>query len=303
MTGDPATSGTDKLHKEATRIPRQYEVLWPNCNVKHLVLSSERFIVFLDDVLDVDWSTSDAYDQDGHRDPRKHNAVVNEAALLEATPCEGVSLEIKTHFKRLIGEAIARSLGSDYIGANQMLRSAQLYILARSQELSRRWYLSASMVMALPFAFTGCVFWYTRTFFIKELGDVAFWLLLSSVGGAIGALLSVIQRTGRLTFDCSAGRALHCLEATSRIWAGAISGVLAGLAVRSEVILAVLARGERAPAIMMLAAFAAGAGERLATSIIADVTTRSGKPERPVEDTEKGRRLQNASGRRIDSRG
>jgi hypothetical protein len=120
---------------------------------------------------------------------------------------------------------------------------------------------------------------------VQKLGDGAFWLLLSSVGGAIGALLSVIQRTGKFTFDCSAGRALHCLEATSRIWAGAISGVLAGLAVRSEVILAVLAHGGRAPAIMMLAAFAAGAGERLATSIIAEVTTKTTKPEKPVEDT------------------
>jgi hypothetical protein len=276
MTGDAARSGEK-------RPPRRYEELWPNCNVRHLVLSNEEFIVFLDNDLDVDWSTSDAYD--GHRDPSKHNAVVNEAALLEATPCDGVSLAIKTHFKRLIGEAIARSLDSDYIGANQMLRSAQKYILARSQELSRWWYLSASMGMALPFAFTGCVFWWARTFFIQELGDEAFWLLLSSVGGAIGALLSVIQRTGRLTFDCSAGRALHRLEATSRIWAGAISGILAGLAVRSEVILAVLARGERAPAIMMLAAFAAGTGERLATSIIAQVTTKSGQPEKPAEDT------------------
>lgn len=277
MTGDPARSGAKKL-------PRQYEELWPNCNVRHLVLSTERFIVFLDDVLDVDWSTSEAYDRDGHRDLSKHNAVVNEAALLEATPCEGISLPIKTHFKRLIGEAIARSLDSDYIGANRMLRSAQQYILARSQELSRWWYLSSSMVMALPFAITGCVFWWARTFFVQELGDGPFWLLLSSVGGAVGALLSVMQRTGKLTFDCSAGRALHCLEATSRIWAGAISGVLAGLAVRSEIILAVLARGERAPAIMMLAAFAAGAGERLATSIIAEVSTKSEKSEKPVED-------------------
>src|SRR5271166_3036680 len=151
ITDDPATSGAKTLHTAATRMPRQYEILWPNCNVRHLILSTERFIVFLDDVLDVDWSTSDAYDQDGHRDPSKHNSVVNEAALLEVTPCEGVSLAIKTHFKRLIGEAIARSLDGDYTGANEMLRSAQLYILARSQELSRWWYLSASMVMALPF--------------------------------------------------------------------------------------------------------------------------------------------------------
>lgn len=264
-------------------MPRQYELMWPDYKPKHLILSTEGFIVFLDDVLDVDWATSAAYD--GHRDVNKHNAVINEAALLEATPCDGVSLAIKTHFKRLIGEAVARSLDHDYVGANQMLRSAQSYIVARSQELSRWWYLSASMVMALSFAFTGCVLWWARTFVIQELGSGAFWLVLSSVAGAAGALLSVIQRTGTLTFDCSAGKSLHRLEATSRIWAGAISGVLVGLAVRSGIILTVLARDEKLTAVMMLAAFAAGTGERLATSIITNVTAISGKAERPIEDT------------------
>jgi hypothetical protein len=54
--------------------------------------------------------------------------------------------------------------------------------------------------------------------------------------------------------------------------------------VRSEIILAVLARGEKAPAIMMLAAFAAGAGERLATSIIPEVTSKGGQPVKRVEN-------------------
>ncbi len=263
------------MPREKEEMPREYELLWPACKVRHLILATEGFIVFLDEVLDVDWSTSDAYD--GHSEPSRHNAVINEAALLEATPCDGISLALKLHFKRLIGEAIARSFEHDYVGAHNMLHSAQQYILARSQELSRWWYLLASIMVALAFAFIGCVFWWERTFFLQDLGDGAFWLLLSSVAGSAGALLSVIQRSGKLTFDCSAGRALHYLEAISRIGAGAISGVLAGLAVRSEMFLAVLARGEKAPAIMMLAAFAAGTGERLATSIIADVTGRSRK--------------------------
>jgi hypothetical protein len=259
-------------------MPRQYEILWPDCSVKHLILSTERFIVFIDDDLDVDWSTSEQYDGEGHHDSGKFNAVINEAALLETTPCDGVSVAIKTHFKRLIGEAIARSLDHDYVGANQMLRSAAGYILARSQETSRWWYLSASMTMTLIFALLGCIFWWARQSLIEALGERAFWLLLAAAAGAVGALLSVIVRSGKLMLDCSAGRRLHYLESVSRIWAGAISGVIVSLAVQSELVLAVLARGGRMPAIMMLAAFAAGSGERLATSIITHIEGAGSKP-------------------------
>src|SRR6266481_8689081 len=105
-------------------MPRDYETRWPDCKVKHLILSTKKFIVFLDDVIDVDWVTPREYDAEGHQDRTKHNSIINEAALLEATPCDGVSLSVKTHFKRLIGEAIARSLDHDYGRAHEMLKSA-----------------------------------------------------------------------------------------------------------------------------------------------------------------------------------
>jgi hypothetical protein len=256
---------------------RQYELLWPDCKIKHLVLSTEEFIVFVNDELDVDWVTNEKYDEAKQSDPIKWNAAINSAALLEATPCDGISPEVKLQFKRLIGEAVARSFDGDYSGASHMLDAARAYILARSQELARRWYLSASMVTALPFGIFGCILWWERIFFIRELGIGAFWLALTSVTGAMGALLSVIQRSGRLTVDCSAGRTLHWLEASSRILAGGIAGVLAGLAVRSEIILAALARGERGQLVMVLAAFVAGTGERFVTSIIAQVTATGDK--------------------------
>jgi hypothetical protein len=82
----------------------------------------------------------------------------------------------------------------------------------------------------------------------------------------LGASLSVILRTGNQQFDCSAGRALHYLEGASRILAGALSGTIVALAVQTEVILALLLRGGKIMAIMILAGLAAGAAERLAPS-------------------------------------
>ncbi len=244
---------------------------WPHIHPKYLIRSSRDFIVWIDDELDIDWQSSDEYDAEGHEDSHKHNLILNEAAALETTPCDALATSMKTHFKRLIGEAITRSFDHDYPSAGEMLEAARAYILARSQETSRFWYLSAAFGMVAPFVVAGGCLWLWREPLTGALGESAFWLLLSAVAGSLGALLSVIGRTGKLEFDCSAGRALHYLEGTSRIWAGALSGVVAGAAVNTEMILAPLSRGERTHAVMMLAALAAGTGERLATSIISTI--------------------------------
>jgi hypothetical protein len=252
-------------------MPRAYEERWKNCPIEHLVLATDDFVVFLDPELDVDWSTSAEYDAKGLKDRKRHNMILNEAARIEATPCEGLSLAMKTHFKRLIGEAIARSLDNDYRSAETALASAAAYALARSQETSRFWYLSASYAMAAPFLAAGCILWVFRSGAREILGDGAFWLFLCGVAGALGALFSVITRAGKQTTDCSAGHRLHYLEGGSRIWAGVLSGSLVGLAVRSGVILGPLAGADRMVPIMLMAALAAGTGERLASSLISDL--------------------------------
>ena len=202
------------------------------------------------------------------KDSLKYNSIMNKSALLEATPCNGLSIEHRRQFKRLIGEAIVRNFCDDYNNAEAMLVSAGQYIVARSQEISRLWYLTASVLMTVPFIIFGIFFWISRQYLIGHLGLLAFWLTISSVAGALGALLSVATRAANLHSTLSSGRALHYLEGASRIGAGALSGVVIALAIHAEVILAPLSRGGKMQAIMVLGAFAGGAAERLATSII-----------------------------------
>jgi hypothetical protein len=259
----------DKPDDSQTRKTRgDYADKWGHIKSSYLILAEEHFIVFIDKDGDIDWETSPEYDAKGHKDDHKHNAILNDAALLEATPCDGVRADRRAHFKRLIGEAIVRSLDDDYASAETMLMAAGKYISARSLETSRLWYLSASAMVAFPLAVFGCAIWLWRTELIQILGFTVFWLAMSAVAGSLGALLSVTTRAGELKFDTSSGRALHFLEAASRIGTGALSGVVAALAVHTEVILAPLSRGDKMPAIMIIAAFAGGAAERLATSII-----------------------------------
>jgi len=179
-----------------------------------------------------------------------------------------VTVQTKRHYKRLVGEAIAFNFEDDYDNAQRMLREAQTYIRVRSEEISRRWYLSACAIMATIMIVLGLIIWFLREPISAALTPNFVWLCLAAVAGSCGALLSVIWRSGQLKFDCSAGEALHYLEGASRIWAGALSGVLVALAVKSQLVLAPLTHGTNTTTVIMLAAFVAGAGERLATSII-----------------------------------
>jgi hypothetical protein len=246
------------------------EAFWKNKGVqyKQLVLATAHFIVFIDTDLILDWMTTREYDEAGPKNLRLHNSILNDAALLESTPCDGLGHDIKLHFKRLLGEAVARSLEHDYASAKTMLGAAGRYIRDRGEETSRYWYLLASSLMTAPFILAGCIIWLNRERFSNWFGVTGMWLSLACVAGATGALLSVIGRSGKLKFDCSAGRRLHNLEGASRIWAGAMSGLLVALAVRYGIILAPLGQPGDKIGIMIIAGFAAGAGERLATSII-----------------------------------
>jgi hypothetical protein len=239
----------------------------------YLVRSAEHYVVWLDKDDDVDWMTTDEYDQRGAKNQQKHNAISSDASVLECAPCHGLAGQIKRHYRRLVGEARVYNFEDDYETAQRMLNEAQTYIRARSEEISRRWYLSASAVMAAIMIVFGLVIWIWRQPIATALTDNFIWLCVAAVAGSCGALLSVIWRSGQLKFDCSAGQALHYLEGASRIWAGALSGVLVALAVKSEFILAPLTRGTDQSIVIVLAAFAAGAGERLATSIITTFET------------------------------
>ena len=95
-----------------------YEKQWPNLPVKFLILSTQDFIVFIDHDIDIDWATVDDFVPN---DVKAHNSILNRAALMESRPCDGLSESIRLNFKRMVGEAVARSMEHDYKNAEQML--------------------------------------------------------------------------------------------------------------------------------------------------------------------------------------
>lgn len=249
-----------------------YDDAWPNQRDRKLLIrATKNYIVVIDKNGNIDWETTTEADADlvsRPNDNKKYTDVISEAATLETAIHEGWSEKTTASYLRLIGEAIANSLEGHFDRASATLAQAASFYQRRCEETSRSWYLSASFCVAAPFGIVGFLAWCIRNWLIASLGATAFWLVLCACAGATGALLSVIWRTGKLRVDCSAGRNLHWLEAGSRIAAGVVSGLLGGLAVHANLLFTPLTEGGRLHLIMLLVALTAGAGERLASSII-----------------------------------
>jgi hypothetical protein len=267
----------------------EYKKYWAGIEASEIVDWSIDYVVFFDKRGEVDWDTSAKYDEKISANAEglaQQNAILAEAAILEAKNCDAFGQDVKDWFRYLLGKALVFSFEGDYAGAQKTLLAAGQYFRARSEEKSRWWYLTGSITFTLPFIAMGTWIWFLRAHSVVFLGETVFWLALCLVAGAFGALLSVIARSGKLDFDSSAGLRLHYLEAASRIVMGALSGTVIGLAVKSHLFLEPLMKDlSTKNAIIILAAFAAGASERMLGSIISkfDPNVSSEKPNAPSE--------------------
>ncbi|CAJ0785122.1 hypothetical protein [Ralstonia chuxiongensis] len=261
-----------------------YKEKWSHIRQHIEIRRTNDYCVGIDEKLKIDWGTSEEYDQrelakeDAQR--KRCSAILADIAVEEACPRDDLDKDVVIRYKTLLGEAYVLCFEGEFDGAQRTLERAKKYMALRSEERSREWYVEASAVATLPFLAIFAALWCARDATAAFFGVNAFWLLLSGCGGAIGALFSVIARSGKLEFDVGAGKRLHYVEGSSRIVAGAISGLVVGMTVRSDLVFGAFAR-DHLSLVTILAAIAAGTGERLATSIISkfDEKTESTKSE------------------------
>lgn len=252
-----------------------YEIQWPGLKIKYLVISTAQYVVFLDKDLDVDWKTTDEYDEVGHQDITRHNHILNMVAQLESIPAIHHELQTRISYKRMIGEAVARTLEHDYENADKILTGAKKYIENRNTEVSRLWYLYSSGIASFACFSLLAILWHYRDAAISLWGSNALLLLLSSFAGGIGAFLSIILRIGKTSLNSASGFRLHFAEGVSRIIAGCISGLLIALLIKLEILVPIFAKAKLVNMAMFAGGIFAGASERLIPSLIEKVDTEA----------------------------
>jgi hypothetical protein len=248
---------------------------WAHVDCKELVRSTTNYIIYITHDLSIGYDTTPELDKSIVAE--LSSAIFSEGVALEARARQDLDEETRTQLLSLIGSAYACCYDSNFDGARSLIDSSRRFLLERSEEISRGWYLSASFAAAAILAIAGLIAWYCRAFLESQgIGRPLLWLFLSAVAGGTGALLSVILRSGQLNVAPSVGRWLHYLEGGSRIAAGALSGMITWLAIQSGLFLGGF-KESKSSSVVLLVAMAAGASERLATSIIAKIDSDNNK--------------------------
>ncbi|WP_343654147.1 hypothetical protein [Paraburkholderia caribensis] len=249
-----------------------YESKWKYIDQYVLIRRTADYCVAITKKIRLDWGTTDAFEaaeKAASDEARKsHAGLLADVAFAEASLCDELSETVKIHYKTLLGEAIVLTFLGQYEAATRMLEGARTYIQARNEETSRRWYLASTASATLLAMVAALLMWVFRVQVTHVLDSTPFWLILFGLCGSIGAMLSVIQRSGKLDLDACAGEILHWFEGVSRIAAGSICALIVTLAFRADIVFGAFAKGEHMNMLCLLAAIAAGTSERYAGSII-----------------------------------
>ena len=258
---------------------QNYEIEWKNLPIEYLIVSnSGKYVVFLDKDCDLDWETTDEYDNVvSEEQKKKFNIIKNEVDRLESIPLEHLDEKIRINYKRQLGEALVRAFDFDYENAHKMLEHAEAFICKRNVEESRVMFMQSSGIATAIALIAIAVLWLFKDFFSQLLGVTVFYLSISFFAGAVGAFLSVIMRLGKFKPDYNASKRLHYFEGVCKILAGMISALIVALCIKSAILLPVFTQIESTYIAMILGGLVAGASERFVPSIISKLDNTTNK--------------------------
>ncbi len=176
----------------------------------------ERFIVFIDHELAVDWISNK------NLTPEASKAVAL-AEAVGARRCKHLPHEQVLELKRLVGQAIVCAIQVNSKECSTIAQQASDFLKARTTERSRYWSLLSSHFFFGIAIVLSVIFWPKLIEAIDVSNGVGFGLL----GGFLGAYLSLVQTAGKGAWDSASGPWIHLVEIFTKLLAGMIFGGVA----------------------------------------------------------------------------
>lgn len=232
-----------------------------NRTVSWLIVSDTSFIVYLDEEMFVEWSTNKDYGKFAE----DFGSILNRVGYLEAVAKEILPDKKRPTYQRLLGESVGRVLDDrKSTAASEILDRAESLITGPARF---RYVLGAAGVVLVS-TLIGLLEWVGRVECRKVLGDAAFDLLLTGHFGCLGAFLSILLRSATVEVDPTADGWRHYAEGGLRTVAGFLSGVLAAIAIKANVVLGFVRDVGGGFPLFALVGMAAGISERIVPALV-----------------------------------
>lgn len=256
-----------------------------NKHIKEVVLVSDDFVVYLATDLTIQWQTTEEQEWD-----KRAGEVLNQVALLETRSRFIHDPVILAGIRRQIAEGLVRYLdGLQTDSALVVLGEAAVEIEARNKEVCWDWYFRSAYVVTFISVVTLALLWVLRFPIRGLVGGVAFDILMGTLCGAVGALISVTTRGDRLYLDANAGKRIHTFEGLSRIGVGLASAAFVALAIKGGALLGGAHFAGSQFALLLAFCIAAGASERMVPNLIGKIERVAATPANS-QTNEKGRK-------------
>ena len=222
--------------------------------------------------------------------PKGYGDIANLVVDLEAAPTHHLTAEQTTALRVFGGHALVRCVDEhDFGAARAVIERGWRYYRERSAEVSRRWYLVASVQGFVAISISvlaGCVW----PELLKNFGVHAPLLYFSFLAGGAGAFISIVFRLGSVCSDPSGGRSLHRYESFARLLVGCLTGLTFSLALLGGVALRVVSSIDRPD-------------QEIAFYFCIFVAVISGASERAIPDLVSSSKLGNSSAERAGGNG
>ncbi len=249
-----------------------------NCLVRY---SKDRYIVWLDCKNEVDWETTDIYDEE-----MSENKCINRfIARVETLQCQPTAKYLSSaqrkEFNYMLAATIVLVLEDELEGAEEQIAKLEKYLYNRNCEITRKWQLfyCFSILLLILCSFVTVSFFQEKLLSITNVSKELFEILGYSILGTLGATLSIALKSGKKCYNCESGRILNFLEIFSRMFTSVISSFVAVYLYKLEIIFSNFNSEKNAIYCVILVCIIAGFSERLIPSIISSFEKSGNKEE------------------------
>ena len=234
-----------------------------NKKVRFLVQQQDSFYVYLDDNLDIQWVN------DENSSSIDFANILNTMASLESKSRFIEEDETRHDIKRRIAEGLSRYLDTQNKQVtDKMYHDIDNDIKRLNIKISWKWYFNTAFNITYGCASAILIIWVLRNDIRHLIGALAFDILIGSLSGSLGALVSIISRGDKLNLDANFGKNIHYKECTSRMAMGVISASLVSLLIKSGILIHGITFSGSPLAALVSLSIIAGASERLIPNII-----------------------------------
>ena len=245
-------------------------------NIGLLIRYNEgNYIVFLDAAFELDWATTDNYDDNHKENSEERERLLSKIEYLQHTPAvKYLSKQTRTDFFTMLAETWVYALNEHFDLAKSHLKKCKKYLRDRNFEVSRRWQIEYTLLQVGLFTcvFTWMLFnadFLAQKFQIDKMDVVKFCYVIF---GAWGALLSIFCKTGKSEFNCESGRLLNWLEVLCRMIASMVSAFIAMTMFALDLAFSAFKTQNYLNIALILICFVSGFSERLVPSLISKFT-------------------------------